>query len=125
MCECESPNQLRALVELITKLDPKRLFLVQEYLGDRPGTDLRVLCLGGRALNVAMKRSSGGKDFRSGISTGVTGARFDMTREIAEISEKIVQQMLDIAGVDLLWKGDDMVICEVNSAPGFRGFETY
>jgi gamma-F420-2:alpha-L-glutamate ligase len=124
--KCESPNQLKALVQMITALDPKRLFLVQEYLGDRPGIDLRVLVIGGRALDVAMMRSSGGTDFRSGISTGGTGTRFEMTPEIAEISERIVQRMqLDIAGVDLLWKGDKMVICEVNSAPGFYGFETY
>jgi gamma-F420-2:alpha-L-glutamate ligase len=35
--KCESPAQLKSVIQLIFKLDPNRLFLIQEYLGDRPG----------------------------------------------------------------------------------------
>jgi RimK family alpha-L-glutamate ligase len=123
--KCESPTQLKALVEMIIALDQQRPFLIQEYLGARPGTDLRVLVIGGKAVG-AMMRSSGGDDFRAGISAGGTGTSFEMTPDIVEISEAIVRLMrLEIAGVDLLWQGENVAIGEVNSAPGFRGFDTY
>ena len=71
-------------------------------------------------------RSSNNGDFRAGISTGGSGASFELTPEIIQISETIARLMrLSIAGVDLLIQGKTFVLCEVNSAPGFRGFETY
>jgi glutathione synthase/RimK-type ligase-like ATP-grasp enzyme len=74
-----------------------------------------------------MLRSSTSDDFRAGITGGGIGSPFKVTPQIAEISESIVRLMRleAVAGVDLLWQGENVVICEVNSAPGFRGFETY
>jgi glutathione synthase/RimK-type ligase-like ATP-grasp enzyme len=51
------------------------------------------------------------------------GANFSLTPEISQISETMARLPgLKVAGIDLLFSG---VLCEVNSAPGFRGFETY
>jgi gamma-F420-2:alpha-L-glutamate ligase len=123
--KCDDASQLKAFVGLMKVLDPKRPFLVQEYLGDRPGCDLRVLIIGGKAVG-AMIRTSKDGDFRANISAGGMGANFDLTPEIAAISERIARLLgLDIAGVDLLFSGDKFVLCESNSSPGFRGFETY
>jgi glutathione synthase/RimK-type ligase-like ATP-grasp enzyme len=110
---------------MITKLDSKRLFLIQEYLGDRKGIDLRVLVLRGRVLG-AMKRSSSNGDFRSGITGGGSGEKYRVTPEIIETCETIARLMkLELCGVDLLWQGKHMAISEVNSAPGFHGFDRY
>jgi glutathione synthase/RimK-type ligase-like ATP-grasp enzyme len=54
------------------------------------------------------------------------GANFSLTPEISQISETMARLPgLKVAGVDLLFSGDKFVLCEVNSPPGFRGFETY
>lgn len=122
---CYNASQLKAVVGLLKALDSNRTMLVQEYLGDRPGCDLRVLVIGGRAVG-AMLRSAKDSDFRANISRGGVGSKFDLTPEVIAISEKIARLLgLQIAGVDLLFAGDAFKICEVNSSPGFRGFEAY
>jgi gamma-F420-2:alpha-L-glutamate ligase len=122
---CKTASQLKALVGMIRALDPKRPFMVQEYLGDRPGCDLRVLVIGGKTVG-AMVRSSRDGDFRANISAGGMGANFDLIPEVTEISETIAFLLgLEIAGIDLLFSADKFVLCEANSSPGFRGFERY
>jgi RimK family alpha-L-glutamate ligase len=120
----ETASQLRALVDLMKTLDPKRTFLVQECM--RRGRDLRVLVIGGKAIGAMLRTAKDGDD-RSGISAGGTGEPFPLTPDIVQLSEKISKLIgLEIAGVDLLFGPDNtMRICEINSAPGFRGFETY
>jgi gamma-F420-2:alpha-L-glutamate ligase len=123
--KCDDAAQLKAFVGLMKVLDPRRPFLVQEYLGDCPGCDLRVLVIGGNAVG-AMMRSSKDGDFRADISAGGMGANFELTPEIVDISERIARLLgLEIAGVDLLFSGDKFVLCEANSSPGFRGFEGF
>jgi RimK family alpha-L-glutamate ligase len=123
--DCEDPSQLKAFVGLMKALDPKRPFLIQEYLGDRPGSDLRVLVIGGKAIGAVVRSSKDG-DFRANIAAGGMGENFPLTPDIVKISETIARLLgLEIGGVDLLFSGDKFVLCEANSAPGYRGFETY
>jgi gamma-F420-2:alpha-L-glutamate ligase len=122
---CEGPTELKALIGMMWALNPKRPFLIQEYIADRPGSDLRVLIVGGKAVGAMLRQSEDG-DFRANISAGGRGANFALTSEIVHISETISRLLgLEIAGVDLLFSGDKFVLCEANSAPGFRGFEEY
>lgn len=121
----DDPSQLKAFVGLMKSLDPKRPFLVQEYVGDRPGEDLRVLVIGGRAIG-AMKRHATDGDFRANISRKGKGASHELCPEVTRMSETAARMLgLEIAGVDLLFSGNRFVLCEVNSSPGFKGFEEF
>jgi RimK family alpha-L-glutamate ligase len=99
--------------------------IVQEYLGDHPGEDLRVLVVGGKVIG-AMKRTAPDGDFRANITNGGTGEKFPLTDEIEYIARETAKCLsLDIAGVDLLFDKRGFRVCEANSNPGFSGFETY
>jgi len=103
---------------------PKTL-LVQEYIGERPGEDLRVLVIGGKVIG-AMKRIAPPGDFRANISNGGYGEPFAVTGEIEYLARETARICgLEIAGIDLLFDKDGYKICEANSAPGFEGFEKY
>ena len=122
---CESKKDYKKLVEFVENLGNRKTMIVQEYLGDRPGEDLRVLVIGGKVVG-AMLRSAPEGDFRANITNGGTGANFPVTDEIDYIARETARALnLDIAGVDLLFDDRGFRVCEANSNPGFKGFETY
>ena len=112
-------------MEFIESLGNKKTLLVQEYLGDRPGEDLRVLVIGGKVVG-AMKRTAPEGDFRANITSGGTGEGFEVTPEIDYIARETARTLgLTIAGIDLLFDNRGFRVCEANSNPGFSGFEKY
>ena len=122
---CEKKRDYKKLVEFIESLGNKKTLLVQEYLGERPGEDLRVLVIGGKVVG-AMKRTAPEGDFRANITGGGTGSSFEMTPEIDYIARETARTLgLTIAGVDLLFDQRGFRVCEANSNPGFSGFEKY
>jgi RimK family alpha-L-glutamate ligase len=122
---CERKKDYKKLVEFVENLGNKKTMIVQEYLGDRPGEDLRVLVIGGKVVG-AMKRTAPEGDFRANITGGGTGENFPLTEEIEFIARETAKALnLDIAGVDLLFDSRGFRVCEANSNPGFKGFETY
>lgn len=122
---CERKRDYKKLVEFVENLGNKKTMIVQEYLGDRPGEDLRVLVIGGKVIG-AMLRTAPEGDFRANITGGGTGSRYEITEEIDFIARETARALhLDIAGVDLLFDDRGFRVCEANSNPGFKGFETY
>jgi len=122
---CERKRDYKKLVEFVENLGNKKTMIVQEYLGDRPGEDLRVLVIGGKVMG-AMLRTAPEGDFRANITGGGTGSRYEITEEIDFIARETARALnLDIAGVDLLFDDRGFRVCEANSNPGFKGFETY
>jgi len=122
---CERKKDYKKLVEFIENLGNKKTMIVQEYLRDRPGEDLRVLVIGGKTVG-AMLRTAPEGDFRANISNGGTGSSFEVTEEIDFIARETAKALgLDIAGVDLLFDHRGFRVCEANSNPGFSGFEKY
>jgi gamma-F420-2:alpha-L-glutamate ligase len=117
-------SQLRAALDLIDTGDLKRRpVILQEYLGDRPGVDLRVIVVGGRALG-AMQRVAKNGERRANMAQGAEGIPIELTPDMANISERASQALqLDFCGVDLLYKNDRFCIAELNSSPGLK-FET-
>jgi RimK family alpha-L-glutamate ligase len=121
---CKDQASFAELMELINSLATNKSLIIQEYIGHKVGTDLRVWVVGGKVIG-AMQRSSK-NDFRANISNGGTGAAYELTPEIEFISRETARILdLDIAGIDLLFDTDGFKVCEANSAPGFLGFETY
>jgi RimK family alpha-L-glutamate ligase len=117
----DTPSRLKAIFDMVKSIDLRQTpLMVQEYLGDRPGVDLRVMVIAGRAIG-AMQRTAKKGEFRANLAQGAVGEHVQLTPAIASISEKITQILdLDFAGVDLLFKGDRLVILEVNSSPGLK-----
>jgi len=122
---CERKRDYKKLMEFIDNLGNKKTMIVQKYMGDRVGEDLRVLVIGGKVLG-AMKRTAPEGDFRANITNGGTGENYPLTEEIEFLARETARALgLDIAGVDLLFDKDNFVVCEANSNPGFSGFEKF
>lgn len=122
---CEKQRDYKKLMEFIDTLGNKKTMIVQEYMGNRPGEDLRVLVVGGKVVG-AMKRTAPEGDFRANITNGGTGENFPLTEEIEYLARETARVLgLDIAGIDLLFDERGFRVCEANSNPGFSGFEKY
>jgi len=122
---CERKKDYKKLVEFVEKLGNKKTMIVQEYMGHRPGEDLRVLVIGGKVVG-AMKRTAPEGDFRANITGGGTGENYPLTEEIEFMARETAHVLgLDIAGIDLLFDENGFRVCEANSNPGFFGFEKF
>jgi RimK family alpha-L-glutamate ligase len=122
---CEKQRDYKKLMEFIDNLGNKKTMIVQEYLGERVGEDLRVLVIGGKVIG-AMKRTAPEGDFRANITAGGTGEVYPVTEEIDYLARETTRALnLDIAGIDLLFDSRGFRVCEANSNPGFSGFEKY
>ena len=120
---CETPKQFEDLSELISSLDFKNSMIVQEYIKESEGRDLRVIVIGGRVIG-AMQRTSTDGSFKANISRGGQGKPYDVDEQMELLAIQTAKVLdLDIAGVDLLFHSDGYRICEANSSPGFKGFE--
>jgi ribosomal protein S6--L-glutamate ligase len=94
-------------------------FLVQEYVAESSGTDIRAFVVGGRVI-ASMKRQSLDDDFRSNLHQGGEGSPVKLTDEERKIAQKAAKAMgLPICGVDMLRSDRGPLILEVNSSPGF------
>ena len=122
---CRLEEEFLSLIQLIQTIAPNSQILLQKFISTKIGSDLRVWIIGGKAIGV-MERKGADGDFRANISNGGVGSRYELNDKIIDISEKAATYLnLDIAGVDLLFDGEDFTVCEVNSSPGFFGFEKY
>jgi len=97
--------------------------LVQEYIQESHGRDIRVLVVGGEVV-AAMRRRAHGREFRSNYHLGGSVESVDLSEEYARIACKAARLLgLDIAGVDLLESKRGPLLLEVNSSPGLEGIE--
>lgn len=122
---CEDRSSFKKIMEFLGNVGSRETLIVQEYLGERPGEDLRVLVAGNRVLG-AMKRTAPSGDFRANITNGGTGEPYPVTEEIEAIVKSTAKVLgLSIAGIDLLFDSRGFRVCEANSNPGFSGFDHY
>ena len=98
-------------------------FLVQEYLEEAKGADLRCFVVGGKVV-AAMKRQAPKGDFRSTLHRGGTakGAKASVAEQDAAIRAVRVLG-LGVAGVDLIRSRRGPLVLEVNASPGLEGIE--
>ena len=97
--------------------------LVQEFIAESSGTDVRAFVVGDQVVG-AMRRSSGGKDFRSNLHRGGKPERIDLDEAYELAAVRSAQIMgLRVAGVDMLESERGPLVMEVNSSPGLQGIE--
>ncbi|WP_028974362.1 ATP-grasp domain-containing protein [Spirochaeta cellobiosiphila] len=119
----ENKKSFEDLIQLIEATNPKANIILQEFIKDSYGRDLRVFTLGGRAV-ACMERSSTTDGFKANFSAGGEVRAYELTPEIEWLASEASRVLgLDIAGVDLLFDGNHFKICEVNSSPGFEGLD--
>ncbi len=93
--------------------------LLQEYVKESAGTDIRAFVVGSRVV-ASMKRQSLDDDFRSNLHKGGEGTSVKLTAEEKRIVVKAAKVMgLHVAGVDLMRSERGPLVLEVNASPGF------
>lgn len=99
-------------------------FLLQEYIEEAGGSDIRVFVVGGKVV-ASMKRQSLDDDFRSNIHQGGKGLTIKLNDEEKRTAIKAAKAMgLSICGVDMIRSNRGPLVLEVNSAPGLEGIES-
>jgi len=118
------PN-FEQLVEMMEQFNDRFNIILQEFVSDSFGKDLRIIVVGGKVIG-AMKRESSDGDFRANITRGGGAKPVELDEQMEYLALESTKLLgLDIGGVDLLYDGDGYKICEVNSSPGFNGMEKY
>jgi len=93
--------------------------LLQEFVKESAGTDIRAFVVGGRVV-ASMKRQSLDDDFRSNLHKGGQGTKIKLTEEERKMAIKAAKAMgLNVAGVDMMRSDRGPLILEVNASPGF------
>lgn len=101
----------------------KAHFMVQEFIKEAGGTDVRCFVIGGRVV-ASMKRQGKEGEFRSNIHQGGTASLVRITPEERSTAVRAAKTLgLNVAGVDLLRSNHGPVVMEVNSSPGLEGIE--
>ena len=97
--------------------------LVQEYIAESHGKDIRALVVGDKVV-ACMRRRARGREFRSNFHLNGTVERVDLPESYAEAACRAARVLgLNIAGVDLLEGNNGPLVLEVNSSPGLEGIE--
>jgi len=100
-----------------------RAVLIQEYIAESHGKDIRALVVGDRVV-ASMRRRARGREFRSNYHLNGTVEKVDLPPEFEEAACRAARVLgLHIAGVDLLEAKDGPLVLEVNSSPGLEGIE--
>lgn len=95
-------------------------FMVQEFVAESAGTDIRVLVVGGRAV-ASIERQSLDDDFRSNTHQGGTGRAVKLTPEEEKTAIKAAKAMgLPVCGVDMMRSQDGPKVLEVNSSASIK-----
>jgi len=102
----------------------KHKILVQEYIKESKGADIRVFVVDGHIM-ASMKRQAKDGEFRSNLHRGATATIEQLSEQEKFLSRKVCKLMgLEVAGVDLLRSKHGSLVLEINSSPGLEGIET-
>ena len=121
----ENKKQLKQLVKMAEITNEGYDIILQEFIEDSYGKDLRVLVINGKVIG-CMMRQAVDDDFRANITRGGEAIPYQITEDIEWLGAESARLLgLDIAGVDLLFSNGSYKICEVNSSPGFEGMDKF
>lgn len=102
----------------------KAHFLVQEFIKESNGQDIRAFVVGDKVVASMMRTAKAG-EFRSNLHRGGTAKMIEISQEEASMAINAAKALgLNVAGVDLLRSSRGPLVLEVNSSPGLQGIET-
>jgi ribosomal protein S6--L-glutamate ligase len=117
----DSQHAVESMLDTLWSLG--QTILIQEFIAESSGRDIRALVMGGRVV-AAMRRQAKLGEFRSNIHRGGAGTAVELTPEYARAATDAARVVgLEIAGVDLLESRDGPRVIEINASPGFEGLE--
>ena len=117
----ETHKSAKSVIESFLAL--KANILVQEFIKEAGGADIRAFIVDGKIVG-AMKRQGAPGEFRSNLHRGGKANVIELTKEERETAIKAAKKLgLAIAGVDMLQSSRGPLVMEVNSSPGLEGIE--
>ncbi|MBA2662770.1 MAG: RimK family alpha-L-glutamate ligase [Bradymonadaceae bacterium] len=120
--KAESIDQARSTVETLWSLGED--CLIQRYIAESRGHDVRVFVVAGKVV-AAMNRQASEGEFRSNLHRGGTSSPANLSARESEVALRATEILgLSVAGVDMLITPDGPLVIEVNSSPGLEGIET-
>jgi ribosomal protein S6--L-glutamate ligase len=117
----ETRKAAESVIGAFRELDAN--ILVQEFIKESKGTDIRAFVVGDRVV-AAMERSAAPGEFRSNIHRGGSAQKVKLTPEERSTAKRAAKTIgLAVAGVDMMRSNHGPVVLEVNSSPGLEGIE--
>jgi len=117
----ETYKAAESVIDAFREMDA--YFLVQEFVKEAGGTDIRCFVIGDKVVASMLRRSKEG-EFRSNLHRGGKAEKVKITPEERSVAVRAAKAMkLKIAGVDLLRSNKGPLVMEVNASPGLEGLE--
>jgi ribosomal protein S6--L-glutamate ligase len=118
----ETTKAARSVIEAFLGL--KVNILVQEYIKESSGADVRCFVVGGDVVAAMKRQSRSPEEFRSNLHRGGTASAVDITDEERTMAIRAAHIIgLNVAGVDIVRSNRGPLIMEVNASPGLEGIE--
>lgn len=106
-----------------TMLAANQPVLLQRFVAESKGRDVRAFVVGGEVV-AAVRRTASGTEFRSNVHRGAVAEEIQIEDVYARTAVRACAALgLDIGGVDMLEGADGPLVVEVNSSPGIKGME--
>ena len=119
-----APDEKVAEAVIETLQSTKQNVLIQHFVEESKGRDIRALVVGDRVV-AAMRRQAKGDEFRSNVHRGGSAQAVELDDSYRRVAVQAAQIMgLRVAGVDMLESDRGPLVMEVNSSPGLEGIET-
>lgn len=117
----ETKKAAESVIGAFRQLDAN--ILVQEYIKEAKGVDIRAFVIGGKVV-AAMERRAAPGEFRSNLHRGGTATKVKLSPEERSTAIRAAKALgLGVSGVDMLRSNHGPVVMEVNSSPGLEGIE--
>ncbi len=118
----ETKNAARSVIDAFLGL--KANILLQEYIHEAGGADIRCFVIDGKVI-ASMERQAAPGEFRSNLHRGGQAKMVEITKEERHAAIRAARIIgLNVAGVDILRSKRGPLVMEVNASPGLRGIET-
>jgi ribosomal protein S6--L-glutamate ligase len=118
----ETPQAVHSLLETLWAMGQD--IILQEYVRESKGRDIRAFVVGGRVI-AAMRRKAKPGEFRSNLHRGGKAAKLKLPPSYRSAAVRAARVMgLEVAGVDMLEGREGPRILEINSSPGLEGIES-
>tara|TARA_B100001750_G_C15488132_1_gene589533 strand:- start:238 stop:1140 length:903 start_codon:yes stop_codon:yes gene_type:complete len=107
-----------------TLLDADRPVLLQRFIAESRGKDVRAVVVGDHVISTVRRVNTTSGEFRSNVHRGAEAEKVDIDPTYADVAVRAAHALgLEVAGVDMLEGKDGPVVMEVNSSPGISGME--